>query len=168
MNSYRPVIIEGHARNINYKERMRTLYSILIWLGILVGIGTLAAGRFAILTIGGGSAFLGAVPSLNLLIWSTLFSHLAVARTTWLLCEGLQKYSGRFALFGVIINFILNALMIPRYGATGASFSTLITQITVTVAVPLLYRQTRPSVIDMFAALNPAELINRLKLIRRR
>ena len=91
-----------------------------------------------------------------------------MARTTWLLCEGLQKYSGRFALFGVIINFILNALMIPRYGATGASFSTLITQITVAVAVPLLYRQTRPSVIDMFAALNPAELINRLKLIRRR
>lgn len=84
MNSYRPVIIEGHARNINYKERIRTLYSVLIWLGILAGIGTLAAGRFAILTIG-----------------------------------------------GVIINLILNALTIPRYGAAGASFSTLVTQITV-------------------------------------
>src|SRR5699024_5749702 len=95
MNSYRPAIMEGYTTKTNYHERLRTLYSIMIWMGIAVGLGVTIFGRL-IIWLYAGAEFMASVPILLVLIWSTLFSHLSVARNTWLVCEGLQKYSEIF------------------------------------------------------------------------
>lgn len=107
------------------------------------------------------------VPSLYLLIWSTLFSHLAVSRSTWLVCEGLNHYSELFPIWGVIVNLIFNALLIPSMGATGASLATLVTQIVVTMIAPLFYKATRPSVGHMVQAFFAKDLIERMRGLRK-
>ena len=106
---------------------------------------------------------MASVPILLVLIWSTLFSHLSVARNTWLVCEGLQKYSEIFPIWGVAVNFVLNYLLIPHLGALGAAIATLATQIVVTVVAPLFYRDTRPSVLHMGQAFLAKDLRDRLK-----
>lgn len=162
MNSYRTAIVEGYNTKTNYLERLRTLYSILIWLGIIVGIGVLIFGKLAIWILF-GEDFIGAVPSLNLLIWSTLFSHLAVARNTWIVCENLHKYSRIFPIWGVVVNLGLNFVLIPIYGAAGAAFATLATQFVITMIAPLFYKDTRPSVKHMMNAFFAKDLLDRVK-----
>ena len=98
-----------------------------------------------------------------LLIWSTLFSHLAVARNTWMVCENLQRYSEIFPIWGVVTNFLLNYLLIPRLGAMGASVATLATQVVVTFFAPLFYKEVRPSVKHMTEAFFARDLRDRLK-----
>ncbi len=162
MNSYRPAIMEGYTTKTNYHERLRTLYSIMIWMGIAVGLGVTIFGRL-IIWLYAGAEFMASVPILLVLIWSTLFSHLSVARNTWLVCEGLQKYSEIFPIWGVAVNFVLNYLLIPHLGALGAAIATLATQIVVTVVAPLFYRDTRPSVLHMGQAFLAKDLRDRLK-----
>lgn len=166
MTSYRPAIMEGHATNTNYLERVRTLYSIIIWIGIAAGMGVMLLGGWFFETFY-RSEYMASVPSLYLLIWSTLFSHLAVSRSTWLVCEGLNRYSELFPIWGAVTNLILNALLIPRLGATGASTATLITQIVVTMIAPLFYKATRPSVGHMVQAFFARDLMERVKGLKK-
>jgi len=166
MTSYRPAIMEGHATNTNYLERVRTLYAIIIWIGIVAGVGVMICGRWFFATFY-RPEYLASVPSLNLLIWSTLFSHLAVSRSTWLVCEGLNRYSGLFPIWGVLVNLVLNALWIPKLGATGAAAATLVTQFVVTMIAPLVYKPTRPCVRHMCEAFFARDLIARVKGLKK-
>lgn len=166
MTSYRPAIMEGHATRTNYLERVRTLYSIIIWIGIAAGAGVMLLGRWFFATFY-RPEYMASVPSLYLLIWSTLFSHLAVSRSTWLVCEGLNRYSELFPIWGVIVNLVLNILLIPPLGATGAAAATLATQVVVTMVAPLFYKATRPSVQHMVQAFFARDLIERVKGLRR-
>lgn len=162
MNSYRPAIVEGYNTKTNYLERVRALYAIMIWLGIAVGLGLTVLG-YPVVWLLYGKAFLGAAPCLCVLIWSTLFSHLAVARNTWLVCENLQRYSELFPIWGVAVNFVLNFLLIPGLGALGASIATLATQFVVTMIAPLFYKEIRPSVGHICEAFFAKDLRERLK-----
>ncbi len=166
MTSYRPAIMEGHATNTNYLERLRTLYSIIIWIGIVAGIGVMICGGWFFATFY-RPEYQASVPSLNLLIWSTLFSHLAVSRSTWLVCEGLNHYSELFPIWGVLVNLVLNALLIPKLGATGAAAATLATQFVVTMIAPLFYKPTRPCVRHMCEAFFARDLIARVKGLKK-
>lgn len=162
MTSYRPAIMEGHATNTNYLERVRTLYSIIIWIGIAAGVGCMLLGRWFFATFY-KVEYLASVPSLHLLIWSTLFSHLAVSRSTWLVCEDLNRYSSLFPIWGAVVNLILNAVLIPAFGATGAALATLVTQFVVTMIAPLFYAPTRPCVGHMLQAVLAKDLIDRVR-----
>ncbi len=166
MTSYRPAIMEGHATGTNYLERLRTLYSIIIWIGIAAGVGVMVLGPWFFSTFL-RSEYLASLPSLYLLIWSTLFSHLSVARSTWLVCEGLNRYSELFPIWGVVVNLVLNSLLIPVWGATGASTATLVTQIVVTMVAPLFYRPTRPVVGHIVQSFFAKDLIDRIRGLRR-
>ena len=47
----------------------------------------------------------------------------------WLLAEGLQRYGLFYTTAGAILNVTLNVILIPKYGATGAAWATLATQL---------------------------------------
>ena len=42
-----------------------------------------------------------------------------------------------------MVDFILNALMIPKWGTTGAAIATLVTYIVIHIIMPLVYKDTR-------------------------
>ena len=52
-----------------------------------------------------------------------------------------------------IINIILNLLLIPQFGAAGAAFASLITQIFTSLILPALFKGMRPNTMLMLEAI---------------
>src|SRR3546814_15586300 len=77
----------------------------------------------------------------------------------WLLAEGLQKYGLYYTLAGAATNISLNFLFIPRYGAVGAAWATLATQIGI-LPIQLAFRRGRGNFFMMLNAVAaPARLL---------
>lgn len=89
---------------------------------------------------------MAAVPVLKLLIWSTTFAMIGVARNIWSVAEDKNQYSKNYTICGGIFNLVFNAVTIPVWGIFGAAVSTLGAQIVVALLSPMLWKDTRPFV----------------------
>lgn len=72
-------------------------------------------------------------------------NYLGVARNAWIVSKGKQKYLKYMYLGAAILNVPLNALLIPMWGASGAAFASLITQIFTSIILPLFFKEMRPN-----------------------
>lgn len=144
INSFRPTImvIKQSGNQAFYKKRLEQLYSLIIWLCIFVSIVVCIFGPL-IIRILYGEAYMGAIETLRISIWSETFAMIGTARGIWILCENKNKYVKYYLVIGAIVNVILNALLIPVYGINGAAFATLITQIVTSIIAPLFYKETK-------------------------
>lgn len=149
INSMRPTIYEAKEKEgKTYEKRLKQLYAIVFWCGILFSIGITIFSKF-IITILYGQEYIGASSSLSIAVWSTTFAYLGTARGIWIVCENKNKYTKYYVLFGAIFNLISNAILIPFMGIEGAAIATLISQVIVAILAPLLYKETRISVKHM-------------------
>lgn len=144
INSSRPSIMEakknGHEEV--YLKRIKQLYAILIWGGIIVSAGISVLSKL-IIGILYDEAYAPAAASLAIAIWYTTFSTLGLARGIWLICENKNKYVIGCVFWGAVINCILNYILIPVMGINGAAVATLVTQIFNCMIAPLLYKKIR-------------------------
>jgi O-antigen/teichoic acid export membrane protein len=76
-----------------------------------------------------GQSYQKAVPILWIIVWYSTFSYIGAVRAVWILAEKKQKYLWIISFTGMILNVVLNFVLIPIWGAIGAAFATLITQI---------------------------------------
>lgn len=141
-----------------YLKKNRQLYAIVIYISISVSVLFVLFGKFGI-TLLYGDAYLGAVRPLQVITWYTAFSYLGVARDAWILCENKQQYLKWLYLSAAIINIILNYLLIPIAGASGAALASLATQICTSILIPLFIRDLRPNALLMLDGL----LLRKLK-----
>ena len=139
MRLYKKGDIEG------YKRKNRQLYAIVIYTSIFVAVMFVLFGKLAITTIYGDKYEASAMP-LKIITWYTIFSYLGVARNAWIVCENKQKYLKYMYLTAAISNVILNLLMIPIWGASGAAAASLITQILTSMVLPCFIKEMRPNV----------------------
>ena len=126
VSSVSPSIVEAKGISENlYYQRLGKLFRLMA--GISYGIALLMTlfSNLLILTLF-GPAYGEAGVVLSIHIWASLFFFLGIARGPWILNEGLMKLSLYSALLGATINIILNLLLIPRLGPTGAAIATLI------------------------------------------
>lgn len=145
-NSSRTMILEAKRKDEKeYQDKLKLLFFVISVLGILVGIFMQIFGKLAVLILY-GRAYLDAVPVLELLIWSTTFAMIGLARNVWSVAEDKNEYSKYYPICGAVCNLIFNALAIPAWGATGAALGTLLAQIVVALVAPLLWKDTRPFV----------------------
>ena len=144
IDSARPIIMElkYQHKEVLYQKRWSQLHAAIIWLSICAGVLVTFFGKLALWIIY-GEAFLGALSVLLILIWSRLFSLLGLLRSTWMLCESLEKYIKYFIGLGAVMNMILNSMLIPKFGAEGAAVATLLTEIAASFVVSSLYKKTR-------------------------
>ena len=146
MNWYK----KGDMNQFNRKNRQ--LYAIVIYVSIFVAVCFMVFGKIAIRTIY-GDAYAPAASVLSIICWYTIFSYLGVARNAWIVCENKQKYL-KYMYFGAaIINIILNYIMIPKWGASGAAIASLITQLCTSIVLPAFISEMRPNtrlMIDAF------------------
>ena len=77
------------------------------------------------------------------MIWSTVFASLSYTRAIWMISENKQKYIKQILVCGVVVNLILNAIGIPRFGMNGAAAATLVTEVTSCLIAPLFFQATR-------------------------
>ncbi|MEZ4357066.1 MAG: oligosaccharide flippase family protein [Eubacteriales bacterium] len=143
INSARPVILEVKLSNYaGYIKRFQMLLLALTGLGVIVALGFTLFGEQAISIIYGKDYLPGAA-SLYTCIWATIFSVIGLSRNIWLMAEGLYKYTKYFTICGAIVNVGFNAIMIPYIGIIGAAIGTLLTEVTVSLIMPLFFKKTR-------------------------
>lgn len=125
-----------------YTERLQKLLYLMALISYAVAIPVMLFAE-PIVTILYGKNYLGAAPSLAVLIWAGLFVCLGITRSTWLITEGLLNFSAATTAVGGVVNVILNFVLIPTYGGLGAGIATLIAQMAASYLAHAFYPQTR-------------------------
>lgn len=90
-----------------------------------------------------GSQFIGSYPILRLYVWSSLATGVATIIHYYLVAENHGKKYFIISVIGAVINVILNILLIPVYGITGAAVATLVSYATVPLAI-FFFKSARP------------------------
>lgn len=113
-----------------------------------MGVGGIACIVLVVLLVGGdrllgafGSGFLAARPVLGLLILGQVVNAFCGPTGVLLSMTGRQRLASRALWLGAIVNVILNVLLIPRYGVTGAALATVISTTTWNAALVYLVRR---------------------------
>jgi O-antigen/teichoic acid export membrane protein len=146
-----PVIVGASVmpRLLKYKEEMPALYygRLRKLYGLMAGTSTLLAvlvtffGRYAILLLF-GAKYLPAAHILSVLIWSGPFVFLGCISNTQLIHENWTQLVLWRCIAGAVVNVALNFLLIPRFGAMGSAFATLIAQCAASYLMDLANKKT--------------------------
>lgn len=146
INSARAVILERRQRDYGaYLRLLRLLFLGISVMGLAVGLFIQIFGDLAVFLLY-GEAYSEAGSVLKLLIWSTSFAMIGVARLIWDVGENKNLYAKYYTMAGGIFNLIFNYLTIPVWGMYGAALGTLFSQIIVALIAPLFWKETRPFV----------------------
>ena len=72
---------------------------------------------------------LDAEPVLMIHVISGVFAALGIASAKWFVQEGLEKLLFYRSAAGAVMNVVLNLVLIPAYGVSGAAVATLFAQL---------------------------------------
>lgn len=136
-----------------YLSRVQDLFTMVAWiaLGFCLVFVVLAD---VVVQIVYGSAYSGAGDILRVSVFAGLFATLGSARASWLICEGLQRYSLVYSTGGALTNVLLNLFLIPRMGGYGAAIATVSAQVVSVLLIPMLFRDTRVASFMMLRSLD--------------
>lgn len=140
-----------------YQQRLRKLYEVLAFLAFLL-TALLFFGATPLISLLYGEAYFDAAPILKILSCGLVFTFLGVAFGISLRAENLTFYSMLQTCFGLCANLLLNFLWIPKFGAVGASFATLISYAVATYS-PIFFTATRPQAKELLIGSNPLKFI---------
>ena len=94
-----------------------------------------------------GKQYLATSGLLTVLVWSEVPIFFAAALGSAMVAKGLQRYMPIGAAVGAVMNIVLNLLWIPKYGAMGASWATVISYSVSGILYLLFVSKTRPMVV---------------------
>lgn len=148
-----PRIAELHKNNKEeYYKKNRQLYAIVFYLSIFVSLFFLIFGELVVKILYGES-YLPAVQPLKIITWYTAFSYLGTARNIWMVCENKQKYLKYIYVGAAVMNVIMNLILIPIWGTSGAAAASLLTQIATSIILPFFIKALRPNAKLMLQAI---------------
>ncbi|MBR5272416.1 MAG: flippase [Clostridia bacterium] len=167
IDSFRPLILSSKKTDeAAYEKNLSRLYSVVTYLALAQNL-VFAIGAHWMVKWLYGVEYMAAVPVLQILTWYRAFSFMGTIRNIWLLAENKQKYLPFINMFGVVCNIVLNAVMIPFFGAVGAATASLITQFAMNFGFGFIFKQIRKNNQIMMVGLNPAFLLRESKDIIR-
>ncbi len=166
IDTARPVILQ--SRQISqaaFEKNVSRVYAITTWLSLAQSVFfTVFAGL--IIRILYGESYLPAVPVLQILIWYSAFSYMGYVRDIWILAEEKHNLLFRINASGVMASLILNALVIPQWGACGAAIVTVLTQIFTNVIMGFLLPPIRANNRLLLKGLHPNMIIEAVKELK--
>lgn len=123
-----PAILNAKRHSLElYKKRLQELYTLIIWLSVLVIVPITFLSDWIILMLF-GEAYKSAGSVLMIHAWGLLFVSVAVVKGRWQMAENLTRHHMYGAAISSISNVVLNYYMIPKWGISGAAISTLLSQ----------------------------------------
>ncbi len=125
-----------------YDKRIKQLLSLLIWFSLCLGIVTTLLSK-QIVSILFGQEFIGAVPSLAIIIWVILFVSVLQVTVKKMIIENNTLGIVIRPVIGLILNICLNIILIPRYGITGAAISTTLSYLFIAYFIDLFTKKDR-------------------------
>jgi len=111
-----------------YMRKLQILLAVLCILSYVVAIFVTAAAEPVIEALYGVS-YAGSAPILVVLGWCGLFVSLGLASGSWIMAERKVRLNLYRHVAGLGANIALNLFLIPRFGAIGAAYSTLLSLI---------------------------------------
>lgn len=126
-----------------YQTRQRQYLQMNAFIAYLI-ILPVSAGAFTLVPLVFGEDYIKGAPVLSIHIWSLLFVFLGIARGQVLLVEGFYRFTMLSTVTGALVNVLLNYLLIPSYGGSGAAFATLVAQAVASVLFCFAYASVRP------------------------
>ena len=152
-DSLYPTILQCFSKDKDlFFRRNKQLYAVIFYVSVCASaaISILAGPIIRILY---GVSYAPAVVPLRIITWYTAFSYLGVAREAWVVSYRKQNYLKYLYIGAAITNVLLNALMIPLWGASGAALASLLTQISTILLFPALIKDLQPNVKLMIDAI---------------
>ena len=117
-----PKIVALKENPDKYKAFILQLFTCLTYLSlVVVAIVMLIADHVVDLIYGHDYEESAAVLVIH--IWAGLFLCMGIASGSWLAAEKRLKLNLYRNIFGLIVNFVGNIMLIPQYGATGAAIA---------------------------------------------
>ncbi|QRN85476.1 flippase [Clostridia bacterium] len=163
ITSLKPVIMgKKKIDEKSYIKSLQLLYTIVAWMGIGFGIFILGFSNI-IIGILYGAEYANAASILSISVWAGTFAMLGSARSIWLICEGLQKYTLIYTFVGLVVNISLNYILIPIMGGYGAAIATLSAQFSANILALVVFKDTRISTIMILKSFSPKRLLLILK-----
>ncbi len=146
----------------NYPQKMQVYFDIMMWLWLLIAI-PIALFSTPIMTTLYGDSYRAAGPLLSLYIWGQFGNNLGLARSSFLIIEHKLQYSLYLCIGGAMINILLNAMLIPKYQALGATIATVSTYIIIIFGINFWIDDLKPVGWMTVRSLNFYQAISRLK-----
>jgi PST family polysaccharide transporter len=146
-----PVMLQKKAEGEEaYRRFVQSLYDVMAWLGLAIAVVTSLCAPWLIHKLY-GSAYGQSSAILAIQIWAGITVSMSFVHGKWLLAEGLQRYGLGYTVLGAVVNITLNLVLIPRFGATGAAWATLATQVGL-LPIQLLLPKARSNFFLMIGA----------------
>ncbi|MBR7132117.1 MAG: flippase [Clostridia bacterium] len=165
MDSFRPLILSSKKGDTAvYEKNLSRLYGIIIYLSFAQSVVFTIFAKLIIYILY-GTEYMAAVPVLQILTWFCAFSFMGTIRNIWLLAEEKQKYLPAINLSGVIFNILLNALMIPLWGACGAALASLLTQAFTNFVLGFILKPMHKNNELLIKGINPKFFLKEIKMI---
>jgi len=142
-NSLFPSII--NAKKVNSKQyysRLQKTFTFLVWIAIFIAVIMTLLGDWMIFFLY-GSDYEGASQALMIHTWGGVFVAMGVASSSWYIGENLQHYAFYRTASGAVLNVVLNLVLIPKYGISGAAIATVFSQCMAALLFDLLTPKTR-------------------------
>jgi len=163
IDSLRPVILESKkAESSDYGRNISSLYCIIVYLALAQGIAFALLAKPIVLILY-GSEYMRTVPVLQMLVWYVAFSQMGRIRNIWILSEGKQKILWKINLAGALLNILINAILIPYWGAFGAAFASLVTQIFTNFVLGFFVKTLRENNRLLMIGIQPKFLVQMIK-----
>lgn len=135
-----PAILNAQKTNFeSYKNRLKKMFIFLFSIGLIISIVVSFLAPYIISLIF-GEKYLEAVPILQIYTWSSIGLFLMLGINKYFLSQEKYKSIFIFSLIAVLLNILLNIIMIPTVGLTGAAWATLIAYSIGPVLILLLFK----------------------------
>lgn len=165
IDSFRPLILSAKkSDNNDYESNISRLYGVIVYLSIAQ---SLMFTIFApiIIKLLYGAEYAASVPVLQILTWYRAFSFMGSIRNIWLLAEEKQRLLPAINLVGVFMNILLNALIIPLWGACGAALASLITQFSMNFVLGFVFKPIKRNNVLLMKGIDPRFVVKNAKLV---
>ena len=163
IDSFRPIILNAKKeKEEGYKTYLSQLYCVIIYVAFAQS-AVFSVFSKTIIGILYGEDYQAAIQVLRILVWYLAFSYMGSVRNIWILAEQKQKYLWIINLLGAVFNIVLNAVFIPYWGAAGAAFASLLTQIFTNFVFGFLLKPIRENNRILLHGLNPKFAFKEIK-----
>lgn len=168
IDSARPTVLSSKtADQSTFEKNVIRLYSIIIYTSFMQGVVLFVFAPLVVKVLY-GAQYVDTVAPLRVMAWYTLFSNLGTVRNVWILAEAKQRFLWMINLFGAGTNILLNVLLIPFVGITGAAWASVLTQFATNFLVAYLIKPVRHNNTLLLKSLNPKYFVEMVKIIMKR
>jgi len=138
-----PLLTKHYSLNrTRYNYLSTQTFSFLFWLSLAMSLVVYFASD-TLITFVFGEAYIYSAKILSIQIFSTIFLYHISFRKRLLLIEGQQHFVFIMSLGMVVVNYIANYLLIPRFGGLGAAIASLSSWAFSALILPLFFKSTR-------------------------